>query len=55
MAVDGIGLEGAKTVSEVLKVNTTLKRVGLDGKKSKEEDSQKKEKMSVIYREWDWS
>ena len=35
MTDDGIGIEGVKTVSEALKVNTTLKNLSLHSKKGK--------------------
>ena len=42
MTDNGIGDEGAKTMSEILKVNTTLKELDLGGEEEKIEREEKR-------------
>ena len=46
MTDNGIGVEGAKAMSEMLKVNTTLTELNLDGEeeRKKREEKEKKKK-----------
>ena len=41
MTVNSIGVEGAKAIGEMLKVNTTLTTLDLSGKGKKEEKEKK--------------
>ena len=44
MTGNGIGDEGAKALSEVLKVNTTLKSLTLNSEEEKREERKKRKK-----------
>ena len=46
MTDNGIGVEGAKAMSEMLKTNTTLKELGLSGEKERKERERKEERMT---------
>ena len=53
MTDNGIGDEGAKAMSEMLKVNSTLTTLDLSCEEErKEREERKKRKMND--REWDW-
>ena len=44
MIVNGIGAEGANVLSEMLKVNTTLKELRLDGEEEERREGERKER-----------
>ena len=51
-----IGDEGAKVMSEMLKVNTTLTSLDMEGEKEERRKKRKKrEKRRMNDRQWDWS
>ena len=52
MTGNGIGDEEAKSMGEMLKVNTTLKELYLEREKERKE---KRERKRMNDREWDWS
>ena len=54
MTDNGIGVEEAKAMSETLKVNTTLKTLGLCSEKERKERETKEERR-MNDRQWDWS
>ena len=53
MTDNEIGDEGAKAMSEMLKVNTTLSTLYLGGEEQKRKE--RRERKRVNDREWDWS
>ena len=53
MTGNWIGAEGAKSMSEMLKVNTTLKTLGLCSEKERKERETKEERR-MNDRQWDW-
>ena len=55
MTVNQIGDKGAKSMSEVLKVNTTLTALDLSGENEmKAQKIKKDEVIEMNDREWDW-
>ena len=55
MTVNQIGDKGAKSMSEVLKVNTTLTALDLRGENEmKAQKIKKDEVIEMNDREWDW-
>ena len=55
MIASGIGDEGARAMSEMLKVNTTLTILALDSEEEREKKKRKKNEERVNNRESDWS
>ena len=53
MTGNGIGDEGAKAMSEMVKVNTTLTTLNLRGEEERKERKEKERRMND--REQDWS
>ena len=53
MTDDFIGVEGAKALSEMLTVNTTLTKLWRGGEEEKAIEV-KKEKKQINDRQWDW-
>ena len=55
MTGNRIGAEGAKAMSEMLKVNTTLTSLNLYGKEERERERERERKRRMNDSEWDWS
>ena len=55
MTGNDIGDEGAKAMSEMLKVNATLTELNLGGKEERRERERKKQKERMNDRQWYWS
>ena len=55
MTENRIGAEGAKAMSEMLKVNTTLTELNLGCEEERKEREEKEKKRRKNNREWDWS
>ena len=56
MTDNGIGNEGAKTMSEMLKVNSTLTSLDLRGEEEKGiiQEKEKKKRMNDSQLDWRW-
>ena len=54
MTGNGIGAEGAKAMSEMLKMNTTLKSLLLDCEEEERMEKRKKREKRMNDRQWDW-
>ena len=55
MTDNEIGDEGAKALSEMLKVNTTLTSLDLSGEEERKgKEKEKREKRRMDDREWNW-
>ena len=53
---NGVGAEGAKALSEMLKVNTTLTSLNIRSERGKGwKEKEKKIEESLIDRQWDWN
>ena len=55
MTGNGIGDEGAKALSEMMKVNTTLTTLDLWGEEERKEREEKEKERRMNDRQWDWS
>ena len=56
MTGNEIGVEGAKTMNEMTKMNTTLTSLNLSGEEKRKKGKRKKKgKRRMNDREWDWS
>ena len=53
MTGNGIGDEGAKAMSSMMKVNSTLTTLNLRGEEERKEREEKERRMND--RQWDWS
>ena len=53
MTVNGIGVEGAKAMSSMMKVNSTLTTLYLGGEEERKEKEEKERRMND--RQQDWS
>ena len=53
MTGNEIGVEGAKSMSEMLKVNTTLKSLKLSGEERRKKEKRNKKRW-MNDRQWDW-
>ena len=54
MTDNEIGVEGAKALSEMLKVNTTLTKLDLESEEKRKEKRKKREKRRMNDSESDW-
>ena len=55
MTGNGIGDEGAKALSEMMKVNSTLTTLDLWGEEERKEREEKERERRMNDRQWDWS
>ena len=54
MTVNVIGVEGAKAMSEMLKVNSTLTTLNLGCEEERKEREEKERERRKNDRQWDW-
>ena len=54
MTGNGIGDEGAKAMSEMMKVNSTLTSLNLRGEEERKEKEEKERERRMNDRQWDW-
>ena len=54
MTGNGIGVEGAKAMSEMVKVNSTLTTLDLWGEEERKEREEKEKERRMNDRQWDW-
>ena len=55
MTGNRIGVEGAKAMSSMLEVNTTLTTLSLRGEEERKEREEKEKERRKNDRQWDWS